>query len=150
MKIDWKDQNSVIINDLLVVEETSDGLRTTQVPFPSLAKIGEPKKDRHYYRNGNNGLSMEESVERAVSGVEDTLDKVPSTNYSVVTPMPNQVRNGVRHMLESGSGRNDCYVLAGQVLKAYREGRIWGISIDAAFEIAALYGRAHLNLYEEE
>ncbi len=84
-----------------------------------------PKKDPHYYQNGNNGLSVADSVERA----HETIVFNTWGGYHITNDEEELLRDSITNLIEEGAGRDKAYAIAGVVKKGAKEGRFKGASL---------------------
>lgn len=81
----------------------------TQVASPDSDAID---RDPHYYRNGNNGLTIAESARRVV----EKLYYGTWGDFTIVeTGTPNDINKVVRHIIRNNKGRDYAYTLGGRV-----------------------------------
>lgn len=101
--------------------------------------------DPHYYKNGNNKLTVDESVRRCM----DELKLMYRNQFSFVSrnilvgfsrEQTERIYEDVRRKIAAGDGRDSVYKLFGSILKGYREGMYTGVPFDVVF-------RAYVNGY---
>ena len=123
-----------IESDKLVIAKQGEGFVVRAEGFATIETNTDRKPvyptvkyDPHYYYSGQNGLTLEESTNRAMDRVDDMLDSdfLPElTEYE-----DNLVREVVKSIIadEDTEGRHTVYTTAGGVLKGMRNGGYAGV-----------------------
>lgn len=96
------------------------------------AMNSSPVFDPKTYATGENGLTLEASVERAVSRLEDQFYRASQYVDSYAT-----LYVVVENLIADKYGRDYCYRLGGKIASGYRQGYFKGIPPEIVFELAA-------------
>ena len=136
------DENLITVNEELRVQIAPDG-RGYTLDYPdsygsfALRPKSEPKTmqykktvgveyDPVYYQNGMNGLTVEESTERAFNKIWYDLHGEGKNN-------PKDLKDAIRHMIRNGEGRQAVYALAGGIERDYKDGLYYGVPFSYIF-----------------
>jgi hypothetical protein len=88
------------------------------------------QKDPHYYKNGNNNLTIEDSVDRAIDTIiYSTWDYYDSDTVGDI----HLLIDAVTKIIKKGEGRDRAYAIAGSIAKGVREGRFKGVPLAFLF-----------------
>jgi hypothetical protein len=135
MKIEMPDNQTVVIDDANIVVTRNafgqyvlgfgpDMVQTSDIQ--SDREVTLPAKDPHYYMNGMNGLSVPESVERALNRVfHEIWNNFTATDIGDI----NLLREVITTMISEGQGRQAVYALAGGIKKGYVNGYYEGVPL---------------------
>lgn len=86
-----------------------------------------PTHDPHYYANGNNGLTVEDSAYRAYDKI---INMWSEAGYSHITiGSYSELYDDVKQIIVDGEGRHRAYAIAGAIKKGVQEGRFKGVPL---------------------
>jgi hypothetical protein len=88
------------------------------------------QRDPHYYKNGHNNYTVEQSVDRAL----DTIIYETWGDYdSVDIGEDTLLFDALTKLITNGDGRDRAYAIAGSIAKGVREGRFKGVPLAFLF-----------------
>ena len=138
MKIEMPDNRTAIIDDGTFVIATDEFGQYTLGTNDSLSILSsggtvnitheapEPTHDPHRYMNGVNGLTVDQSTERAAYRV---YHEIWNSFDSQTVGDVNLLRQAVRTMIVEGAGRQAVYSLAGGIKKGVQQGLYTGVPL---------------------
>ncbi len=124
------DGNLVLVDDVIVIEKDRGKYKTyvangrfkdavvndskTNKPINLTDNSKKVEYDTHNYKYSDNGLTLEESVNKAYSKIRHEIFK--DASYRTL------VEDGIRTIIKRGDGRAACYKLAAEAKKAVNAG----------------------------
>lgn len=139
------EENKVTIDDKVVITPDGKGYKftypgqfvqftTTSQPLGSEVDtnnlIAAVEYDENYYSNGHNGLTLNESVNRAFSMVWHQMLPIGG----VEDGSTDDIKNTMKAVIREGEGRSEIYKIVGGIKKAYGEGWYKGVPFSVIFE----------------